>query len=127
MDTAGPAGADSGQGPQPLQAVAGRCGSGMSWASSRSASQGLRLSSCTIGGGTGGSPPACGGSWGHRNGTARKDAYAEPVLAGACPIVGSYGARDRFTRGANMSAAYYHWSAPGSCRWRGADLAVASA
>ena len=33
-------------------------------------------------------------------GTARKDAYAEQVLAGACPIVGSYGARDRFTRGA---------------------------
>jgi carboxymethylenebutenolidase len=33
-------------------------------------------------------------------GTAGKDAYAEAVLAGACPIVGSYGARDRFTRGA---------------------------
>jgi carboxymethylenebutenolidase len=33
-------------------------------------------------------------------GTARKQAYAEQVLAGACPIVGSYGARDRFTRGA---------------------------
>jgi carboxymethylenebutenolidase len=33
-------------------------------------------------------------------GTARKTAYAEQVLAGACPIVGSYGARDRFTRGA---------------------------
>ena len=33
-------------------------------------------------------------------GTARKQAYAEGVLAGACPIVGSYGARDRFTRGA---------------------------
>jgi carboxymethylenebutenolidase len=33
-------------------------------------------------------------------GTARKAAYAEAVLAGACPIVGSYGARDRFTRGA---------------------------
>ena len=33
-------------------------------------------------------------------GTARKDAYAERVLAGACPIVASYGARDRFTRGA---------------------------
>jgi carboxymethylenebutenolidase len=33
-------------------------------------------------------------------GTARKEAYAEEVLAGACPIVGSYGARDRFTRGA---------------------------
>jgi carboxymethylenebutenolidase len=33
-------------------------------------------------------------------GTARKAAYAEAVLADACPIVGSYGARDRFTRGA---------------------------
>jgi carboxymethylenebutenolidase len=33
-------------------------------------------------------------------GTARKAAYAEELLAGACPIVGSYGARDRFTRGA---------------------------
>jgi carboxymethylenebutenolidase len=33
-------------------------------------------------------------------GTARKQAYASGVLAGACPIVGSYGARDRFTRGA---------------------------
>jgi carboxymethylenebutenolidase len=33
-------------------------------------------------------------------GTAGKAAYAEEVLAGACPIVGSYGARDRFTRGA---------------------------
>jgi carboxymethylenebutenolidase len=33
-------------------------------------------------------------------GTARKAAYANEVLAGACPIVGSYGARDRFTRGA---------------------------
>jgi len=28
-----------------------------------------------------------------------KDAYAESVLAGACPIVGSYGARDRANRG----------------------------
>ncbi|HWD48243.1 MAG TPA: dienelactone hydrolase family protein [Actinomycetota bacterium] len=33
-------------------------------------------------------------------GTASKPAYAEEALAGACPIVGSYGARDRFTRGA---------------------------
>jgi carboxymethylenebutenolidase len=33
-------------------------------------------------------------------GTARKDAYAERVLAGACPIVTSYDAKDRFTRGA---------------------------
>jgi carboxymethylenebutenolidase len=33
-------------------------------------------------------------------GTAGKAAYAEEVLAGACPIVGSYGARDRFIRGA---------------------------
>jgi carboxymethylenebutenolidase len=33
-------------------------------------------------------------------GTARKQAYTTEVLAGACPIVGSYGARDRFTRGA---------------------------
>jgi carboxymethylenebutenolidase len=33
-------------------------------------------------------------------GTAGKQAYAEQVLVGACPIVGSYGARDRFTRGA---------------------------
>jgi carboxymethylenebutenolidase len=33
-------------------------------------------------------------------GTAGKAAYAEAVVAGACPIVGSYGARDRFTRGA---------------------------
>jgi carboxymethylenebutenolidase len=32
-------------------------------------------------------------------GTARKTAYADQVLAGACPIVGSYGARDRCTRG----------------------------
>jgi carboxymethylenebutenolidase len=28
-----------------------------------------------------------------------KDAYAESVLAGACPIVGSYGAKDRANRG----------------------------
>ena len=28
-----------------------------------------------------------------------KDAYAESVLAGACPIAGSYGARDRANRG----------------------------
>jgi carboxymethylenebutenolidase len=28
-----------------------------------------------------------------------KDAYAERVLAGACPIVGSYGAKDRANRG----------------------------
>jgi carboxymethylenebutenolidase len=28
-----------------------------------------------------------------------KDAYTEGVLAGACPIVGSYGARDRANRG----------------------------
>lgn len=28
-----------------------------------------------------------------------KDAYTESVLAGACPIVGSYGARDRSNRG----------------------------
>src|ERR1019366_976767 len=28
-----------------------------------------------------------------------KDAYAESVLASACPIVGSYGARDRANRG----------------------------
>ncbi len=28
-----------------------------------------------------------------------KDAYTERVLAGACPIVGSYGARDRANRG----------------------------
>lgn len=28
-----------------------------------------------------------------------KDAYTESVLAGACPIVGSYGARDRANRG----------------------------
>jgi carboxymethylenebutenolidase len=33
-------------------------------------------------------------------GTAGKATYAEAMLAGACPIVGSYGARDRFTRGA---------------------------
>jgi carboxymethylenebutenolidase len=33
-------------------------------------------------------------------GTARKAACAEELLGGACPIVGSYGARDRFTRGA---------------------------
>jgi hypothetical protein len=37
-----------------IQVVAGCCGSGMSWASNCRASQGLRLSSCTIGGGTGG-------------------------------------------------------------------------
>jgi carboxymethylenebutenolidase len=30
---------------------------------------------------------------------APKDAYAERVLAGACPIVGSYGAKDRASRG----------------------------
>ncbi len=29
----------------------------------------------------------------------QKDAYSESVLAGACPIVGSYGARDRANRG----------------------------
>ncbi len=28
-----------------------------------------------------------------------KDAYTESVLAGACPVVGSYGARDRANRG----------------------------
>ncbi len=28
-----------------------------------------------------------------------KDAYTESGLAGACPIVGSYGARDRANRG----------------------------
>lgn len=28
-----------------------------------------------------------------------KDAYTERALAGACPIVGSYGARDRANRG----------------------------
>ena len=28
-----------------------------------------------------------------------KDAYTESILAGACPIVGSYGARDRANRG----------------------------
>jgi len=28
-----------------------------------------------------------------------KDTYAEGVLAGACPIVGSYGAKDRANRG----------------------------
>jgi carboxymethylenebutenolidase len=32
-------------------------------------------------------------------GTAAKDAYREEVLAGACPIVGSYGALDRANRG----------------------------
>jgi carboxymethylenebutenolidase len=32
-------------------------------------------------------------------GTAGKAAYAEEVLAGACPIVGSYGARDRSPMG----------------------------
>lgn len=33
-------------------------------------------------------------------GIAGKDAYAERVLAGACPIVASHGAKDRLTRGA---------------------------
>jgi carboxymethylenebutenolidase len=33
-------------------------------------------------------------------GTARQQAYTTEVLGGACPIVGSYGARDRFTWGA---------------------------
>ena len=33
-------------------------------------------------------------------GTAPKDAYAESFLTGACPIVGSYGAKDRTLRGA---------------------------
>lgn len=32
-------------------------------------------------------------------GVAPKDAYAESVFAGACPIVGSYGAEDRANRG----------------------------
>jgi carboxymethylenebutenolidase len=33
-------------------------------------------------------------------GTAPKDAYSQRFLAGACPIVGSYGAKDRTLRGA---------------------------
>lgn len=33
-------------------------------------------------------------------GTAPKDAYAERFLAGACPVVASYGGRDRMLRGA---------------------------
>lgn len=33
-------------------------------------------------------------------GTAPKDAYGEDFLAGACPVVASYGARDRMLRGA---------------------------
>ena len=33
-------------------------------------------------------------------GTASKDAYTASFLAGACPIVGSYGGRDRSLRGA---------------------------
>jgi carboxymethylenebutenolidase len=33
-------------------------------------------------------------------GTAPRKAYAETCLAGACPIVGSYGAKDRLLRGA---------------------------
>ncbi len=33
-------------------------------------------------------------------GTAPKGAYTEDVLAGACPVVGSYGAKDRTLRGA---------------------------
>lgn len=33
-------------------------------------------------------------------GTAPKSAYAEDFLAGACPVVASYGARDRMLRGA---------------------------
>ena len=32
-------------------------------------------------------------------GTAGKDVYSESVLTGACPIVGSYGAKDRVNRG----------------------------
>jgi carboxymethylenebutenolidase len=33
-------------------------------------------------------------------GTASRDAYSESFLAGACPVVGSYGAKDRANRGA---------------------------
>jgi len=33
-------------------------------------------------------------------GAARKSAYAESFLAGACPVVGSYGGRDRYLKGA---------------------------
>ena len=33
-------------------------------------------------------------------GTAPKDAYTESFLTGACPIIGSYGAKDRTLRGA---------------------------
>jgi carboxymethylenebutenolidase len=32
-------------------------------------------------------------------GTAGKDVYSESFLTGACPIVGSYGAKDRVNRG----------------------------
>jgi carboxymethylenebutenolidase len=32
-------------------------------------------------------------------GTATKDVYSEDVLTGACPVVGSYGAKDRANRG----------------------------
>ena len=32
-------------------------------------------------------------------GTAAKDVYTEAFMAGACPIVGSYGAKDRANRG----------------------------
>jgi len=34
-----------------------------------------------------------------------KDAYTESVLAGACPIAGSYGARDRANRGTPAGSA----------------------
>jgi hypothetical protein len=33
-----------------------------------------------------------------------KDAYTEEFLAGACPIVGSYGAKDRANRGNTPSS-----------------------
>ena len=32
-------------------------------------------------------------------GTASKDTYSENFLTGACPIIGSYGAKDRVNRG----------------------------
>ena len=42
-----------------------------------------------------------------------KDAYTESVLAGACPIVGSHGARDRANGGTAAARRSASWSPGG--------------
>ena len=48
-----------------------------------------------------------------------KDAYTERFLAGACPIVGSYGAKDRANRGTAAEARARPWSARCGSRRQG--------